>query len=757
MRIHLLGRFLIRPSGAQGRPILVASPRRRALLAYLAMQPGYSETRERLATLLWGEVPDRQARQSLRQALVAMRADFAAFDVRALRVERDIIGLDPDLISVDARELISLAESDRPEDVEKAVAILQRPFLDGIDLPAEGFTDWLQQQRQRIDAAALTVLGRGAVQADKDGNGPLALHFAERLLLVDPARGSSHRLLLALTAQHRGRDDAITRADSLNRTLREQLDAGLEAETRALIVEIKAGAFEAGGTGNVRRAQPTSAAHELPDTRTTPQVDIQPDIDRPPIAEATPARLRWARPATMLFGALFATIAAIVIFSSLTLTWPNILSSRLVSSATDQGASSSRLTPGVSAATANLSVQGLNPIMVLPFSASNGGTEEAGVAEALTNDLINDLSTVTALRVISKSTSRLYKDKNFDIASIGIELGVRYVVDGSVQMRDGVARIDAVLTDTSSRLNLWTQRFDRPATDLPSVKSEITRSIARQLQVTVFLAEEDRIAPKGSGDPTLEDLLTRGWGAMVRLPGDGPATSPASYFEEALKRAPNNSSAQLGYAGSQIVQATMLLGQTSEFDLSRADEFLKLVLEHDPRQGTALLYRGMLRRLRGDISGARDDFLSAIEYHPSFAVAYAQAGYTFYRLGEYDRGLEFIRYAIRLSPRDPGLGVWSYMAGMIELERGNNAAAFAWLDRSVSLIPDNVFARLALAAVLIHRGDAAAAHRQVEELARVAPWLTADALHSRIGLYAPPTETRRRLLDGVEKAFADHG
>jgi tetratricopeptide (TPR) repeat protein len=324
-------------------------------------------------------------------------------------------------------------------------------------------------------------------------------------------------------------------------------------------------------------------------------------------------------------------------------------------------------------------------------------------------------------------------------------------------MRDGVARIDAVLTDTSSRLNLWTQRFDRPATDLPSVKSEITRSIARQLQVTVFLAEEDRIAPKGSGDPTLEDLLTRGWGAMVRLPGDGPATSPASYFEEALKRAPNNSSAQLGYAGSQIVQATMLLGQTSEFDLSRADEFLKLVLEHDPRQGTALLYRGMLRRLRGDISGARDDFLSAIEYHPSFAVAYAQAGYTFYRLGEYDRGLEFIRYAIRLSPRDPGLGVWSYMAGMIELERGNNAAAFAWLDRSVSLIPDNVFARLALAAVLIHRGDAAAAHRQVEELARVAPWLTADALHSRIGLYAPPTETRRRLLDGVEKAFADHG
>ena len=86
MRIQLLGRFLIRLADADERLIPVPSRRRRALLAYLAMQPGYSETRERLATLLWGEVPDRQARQSLRQALVAMRADFAPFGVEPLRV-----------------------------------------------------------------------------------------------------------------------------------------------------------------------------------------------------------------------------------------------------------------------------------------------------------------------------------------------------------------------------------------------------------------------------------------------------------------------------------------------------------------------------------------------------------------------------------------------------------------------------------------------------------------------------------------------
>jgi Tfp pilus assembly protein PilF len=123
-------------------------------------------------------------------------------------------------------------------------------------------------------------------------------------------------------------------------------------------------------------------------------------------------------------------------------------------------------------------------------------------------------------------------------------------------------------------------------------------------------------------------------------------------------------------------------------------------------------------------------------------------------LGEYDRGLEYVKYAIRLSPHDPSLGAWSSTAGMIELERGNDAAAYEWLDRAVTLAPRQIMPRLALAAVLIHRGDAVAAHHQVEELAHIAPWLTLETVRSRLGLYSPPAETRRRLLDGAIKALA---
>jgi tetratricopeptide (TPR) repeat protein len=273
------------------------------------------------------------------------------------------------------------------------------------------------------------------------------------------------------------------------------------------------------------------------------------------------------------------------------------------------------------------------------------------------------------------------------------------------------------------------------------------------MQVTIFLAEDERRPPRPSDDPALEDLLAKGWAAQVRSPSDGPSANAASYFEAALKRAPDNLSAQLGYAGSQIVAATMVFGRSNEFNLDRADAMLKSVLSQSAGNSTALLYRGMLRRLRNDLPGARDDFLAAIEHSPSFATAYGQAGQTIYRLGDYDRGLEYVSYAMRLSPRDPGLGVWSQIAGFIEIQRGNDAAAFDWLNRAVTLLPRGIYARLGLASVLALRGDSDAAAGQMRELSKIAPWLTMETVRAG-SLGAEPKRTHQRLMEGIEKAFA---
>jgi TolB-like protein/DNA-binding SARP family transcriptional activator len=711
VRIQLLGRFAVR-MGEQ--TFAIPSRRRRALVGYLAMQPGFSETRERLATLLWGDAPDRQARQSLRQALASLRSDLEPLGVEFLRGGRDIIGLNPETIAVDARELLALADAAQIEDLERAAALYAGPFLDSVDIAAEGFGEWLRHQRHRIDATVSAIFSRGAEAADAAGNGALAARLAERLLALDPTQAGTHHLLLRILARYRGRDLALAEAGRIERGLRSDLGIGFDARTRALIGEIRAGQI-----GTMSTPVATSTV-------------VQSDADSPVYMTHAPVLRRRH--------ILWAAAATVVLVAAGVSGWLILHSKNDV-----------QLASGVNAA-AGLSTRGLNPIMVLPF-ASDDAAEPRRAADFLTDELINDLSAVSSLRVISRSTSRLFKGKTFDIAMIGTELGVRYVVDGSVHLDHGTLRVDVALSDTSSRLQVWSQRFERPVAELTAVRTDIARSIARQMQVTIFLAEGERRPPKPSDDLALEDLLARGWAAQVRSPREGPSASAAGYFEAALKRAPDNLSAQLGYAGSQIVPATMVFGRSNEFNLDQADAMLKSVLIQSPRNSTALLYRGMLRRLRNDLVGARDDFLAAVEYSPSFATAYGQAGQTIYRLGDYDRGLEYISYAMRLSPRDPGLGVWSQIAGFIEIQRGNDAAAFDWLNRAVTLLPRGIYARLGLASVLALRGDSDAAAGQMRELSKIAPWLTMETVRAG-SLGAEPKRTHQRLMEGIEKAFA---
>jgi TolB-like protein/DNA-binding SARP family transcriptional activator len=711
VRIQLLGRFAVR-MGEQ--TFAISSRRRRALIGYLAMQPGFSETRERLAALLWGDAPDRQARQSLRQALASLRSDLEPIGIELLRGDRDIIGFDPDTIAVDARELLAHADAEDIDALEHAAALYTGPFLDGVDIAAEGFGEWLQHQRHRIDAAASAIFARGAAAADAAGNGALAARLAERLLALDPTQSGAHHLHLRLLARTRGRDLALAEAERIERNLRNDLGVGFDARTRALIGEIRA---EQIGMASAPAAASTSL-----------QSDAEPPAYMRPAPILRRRHVLWAAITTV-------ALVAAGVFGWLTLHTKNDM----------------KLASGVNAA-AGLSTRGLNPIMVLPF-VSDDAAETQRAADLLTDELISDLSAVNSLRVISRSTSRLFKGKTFDIAVIGTELGVRYVVDGSVHVDNGTLRVDAALSDTSSRLQVWSQRFERPVAELAAVRTDLTRSIARQMQVTIFRAEGERLPPRPSDDPALEDLLAKGWAAQVRSPREGLSANAAGYFEAALKRAPDNRSAQLGYAGSQIVPATMAFGRSSEFDLDRADTMLNAVLTASPRSSTALLYRGMLRRLRNDLPGARDDFLAAIEISPSFATAYGQAGQTIYRLGDYDRGLDYVSYAMRLSPRDPGLGVWSQIAGFIEIQRGNDAAAFDWLNRSVTLLPRGIYARLGLVSVLALRGDTDAAADQMRELSKIAPWLTMDTVRAG-SLGAEPKRTHARLMEGIEKAFA---
>src|SRR5690349_9980991 len=230
-RLQLLGRFGVTLHGSPPLPLAMPAGRPRALLAYLAMQPGHAEPRERLAALLWGDGPDKQARHSLRQCLMVLKRELEAVGWTVLRIERDRVALDPALVTVDAAEFAALAGVDDLAGLDRAAELYAGDLLDGFELDVATFDEWVRAERARLRASAEQVLERSVRQHRTLGHAAPAMRSAERLVALDPLRESAQRLLLRLLLEERGKDAALAQAEALRHLLRESLDAEPEPET----------------------------------------------------------------------------------------------------------------------------------------------------------------------------------------------------------------------------------------------------------------------------------------------------------------------------------------------------------------------------------------------------------------------------------------------------------------------------------------------------------------------------------------------
>ncbi len=241
IRLHLLGRFAVFPTRAPDQPLSISSRKGCALLAYLATHPERTLTREQLATLLWGDRFDKQARQSLRQCLLSLRRDLERAAPNLLALNDELVGLNADALSTDTCEFVALAG--KGGDPERALSLYRGEFLAGFSLDVEPLDEWVRGERARFAAMAARLLELQVEQADEGGAGEQALHACERLLAIDPLREDWQRLALRLTARHRGRDAAMARANALIALLRSELDSDPDPATAALINDIKRGAI----------------------------------------------------------------------------------------------------------------------------------------------------------------------------------------------------------------------------------------------------------------------------------------------------------------------------------------------------------------------------------------------------------------------------------------------------------------------------------------------------------------------------------
>jgi TolB-like protein/DNA-binding SARP family transcriptional activator/Flp pilus assembly protein TadD len=695
------------------------------------MRPDRRERRERLADLLWGDRGDAQARHSLRQCLVGLRRDLQASGLDVLAIEGEDIAIDCGLVSIDALDLIEAVDAG---DLERATGLYRGEFLAGLTLDCEPFDEWARSERDRFVSLGMHALAAAAAAADTAGDGARATAMIERLVAIDPLREDSQRILLRIYARYRGRDAALAHAKTLAATLQSELDVEPEADTAQLIDDIR--------QGMIPLAAPASQQQS-----TTP--------DDPPVARdmavATPVSERagesdfWPRrwrPLPLIAGAATAVATAVVMVM---LPWgvpeqagrPRSSDAQAASNASNKAGSvdQSWRSPGIyrsagvdDAALASAHRQAL---VVLPFAVDDPTDAAAQtLARRITADLISDLSRTPTIRVISGRTSQLYGGRPVDVAAVGAELGVHYVVEGSVRKAASRIYVNVALTDAKTRLQSWSARFDRDLSERFSVQDEIVKGIARVLHVAVII-EEGR-QRRGDAHPVGRPLA-KGWAAIFRANENGGPGEAKAYFEEALRIHPEHPSALTGLAAHHILSLVFEVVGDRRAIIGRAEELLTRALQQQPRSSSAHYFLGLARKVSGDPEAALKSFAKAIELNPSHAAAYANAGHMLVRLGRPDEGLDHIRYAIRLSPKDPALASWQVFGGEAEITRGNEDAAIEWLTHAITLSPRRLFARALLGAAYMLKGDSGAAAQQVAEWRKLAPGITNESLISTLG------------------------
>ena len=236
IRIALLGGLDVRlPSG---QAMNLSSRKAQGLLAYLALRPGQFHTRDKLATLLWGDASDERARHSLRQALLTLRRSLAAISPGLVVVAGDTLAVDASQVEVDQEAFERLAAEGTYRSLEAAASLYRGEFLEGLHVTEPAFQEWVAGQRVRLRERAVEVLAR--LLQHQRGNGEVepAIQTALRLLRLDRTQEVVHRTLIQLYARQGRRAEALRQYRACVGVLRGELGVEPEPETVRLYREI---------------------------------------------------------------------------------------------------------------------------------------------------------------------------------------------------------------------------------------------------------------------------------------------------------------------------------------------------------------------------------------------------------------------------------------------------------------------------------------------------------------------------------------
>jgi adenylate cyclase len=386
-------------------------------------------------------------------------------------------------------------------------------------------------------------------------------------------------------------------------------------------------------------------------------------------------------------------------------------------------------------------------IAVLPFVNISGDPEQEYFSDGITEDLITDLSKISGLFIIARNSVFTYKGKSVKVQEVSNDLGVRYVLEGSVRKVANRVRITAQLVDANTGGHLWAERYDRDLKDIFAVQDEVTNNIVSALAVALTRNEKDYLKRRHTNSLEAYEYALRGLEYYSRYTKEAHGKAQKMLLK-AIELDPDYSLAYSRLALTYLHEYTQGWSQDPK-SMERAFDLAQKAIAMDDSLPEAHRILGDIYLYRKDLELAKKEREKAIALDPNYADGLAGLGEVLIWAGEHDKGITLVKKAMLLNPYHHAW--YFYILGVAYILQERYEDAIEILDRGLIRNPDFIGTHLALAAVYGVTGRKEGCQTEVEKILRISPGFSLELLKEMI----PATD--QTIVDGLIDIFREAG
>jgi TolB-like protein len=387
-------------------------------------------------------------------------------------------------------------------------------------------------------------------------------------------------------------------------------------------------------------------------------------------------------------------------------------------------------------------------IAVLPFSNMSGEIEQDYFSDGISEDIITALSKLRWFFVIARNSSFIYKGRSVHLNQVAEELGVRYVVEGSVRKDGDRVRITAQLNDVATGSHLWAERYDRKLADVFAVQDEITENIVAAIEPQLYAAESFRAQRKPPGSMDAWDLVMRALSHYWRVTRQDHVVAQA-LLEKAIALDPNYGKA-LGLLGTSYMFTAHMGWMDMAVAMPAAERAALAAIRADDEDPWAHNALGHVHLFARRFEDSLAEFETALRLNPNFALAQGYYGLALSYCGRWQEADEAARRAIRLSPRDPYAPVYFGIKAYARFLGGDYEEAIRLSHEALRQRGDFVGAHRVLTSAAGMAGRTELARTALQELRRAQPNVSLAWIAEFMPIRRP--EDRDRYLEGFRRA-----